>query len=76
MPLLFENLIEIRNFHGFYQFRETLSEPWQFVVTGFCFDDLHCHVMAFNRKEIKVSINDKDEILIKGRRYERNNWQH
>lgn len=76
MPILFESLIEIRNFHGFYQFRENPSEPWQFVITGFCFDDLYCHVMTFDKKEIKVPINNKDEILIKGRRYGRERWQH
>jgi len=32
--------------------------------------------MTYDRKEIIVSINDKDEILIGGRRYGRENWQH
>lgn len=65
MTLLFESLIEIRNFHGFYQFRETPSGPWQFVVNGFCFDDIHCHVMTFDRKELKDEDTDRKGGIIK-----------
>jgi len=69
-----------RDWYGFAQFRESTNEPWQFIVTGF--DDTFtgqegfCSVLLADGEKDRVPIDAQDRILIRGRRYGRDQWVH
>jgi len=69
-----------RDYCGFLQVRPTGSSKWHFVVTGFdgsCSGETgYCSVMRADESEVDVSIDTKDRILIEGKRYGPEHWNH
>lgn len=73
---------EIRNWRGWYQSREIVdgrAGAWCFQIYGFRDDD--CSVYAFDPISgdvirCDVPIDDRDRILVDGRRYGRDRWAH
>jgi len=69
-----------RDWFGYAQYRESANDPWRFVVTGF--DDTHtgqdgfCSVLLADGERNRVPIDAHDRILIRGRRYGRDQWVH
>jgi hypothetical protein len=66
-----------RDFEGYAQFRET-GGTWRFYVSGF---ETHgvkdqCSVLRSDRTYESVHIDDKNRILIKGKRYGQTKWSH
>lgn len=70
-----------RNFHGFYQYRETRRCRWRFVIEAFGCDDSTAEVLRMKPDGQSVTcstipIDAKDRLLIEGRRYGRDHWKH
>ncbi|WP_404995395.1 hypothetical protein [Cupriavidus pauculus] len=69
-----------REVAGFLQFREAEGEPWRFHVTGFdatCSGEAgQCWVLAAGGQSLPVPIDARDRLLIGGKRYGREDWDH
>jgi hypothetical protein len=72
---------ETRDFHGYRQTREvirndagTFRTKWQFYISGF--NEGTCSVLLFDGGYEVVPIDAKDRILINGKRYGREHWDH
>lgn len=69
---------ECRNFDGYFQTREAGRGAWRFVIYGFGSTEASVYkVNPFGDLIIEdVPIDPEDRILILGKRYGRNFWQH
>ncbi len=69
-----------RDWYGYRQYRDSTKDPWHFIVTGF--DDTFtgqegfCSVLLTDGERDRVPIDAQDRILIRGRRYGRDQWVH
>lgn len=72
------NNVQCRNWNDYYQVREGGSGSWQFVIYAFGDEDavVYCldHKGALTHK--RVPMDDKDRLVINGKRYGRKYWQH
>ena len=70
----------MRNFKGYFQSREGGKGPWLFDVTGFggtLPDGVGtCSVLMADGSSKRVSIDAQNRILIEGRRYGEDRWDH
>lgn len=76
-----ENPIELkRNFRGYAQYREDEFSPWQFYVCGFdstfSGENGRCSILKYDGTEEDVPIDAADRITVKGKKYDRRNWNH
>ena len=75
-------LFNIMSFYGYQQHIESHEKNgreyyrWVFNVCGFCFDDKLVHVLKSDGSEDEVPINKKGQILILGKWYGRDHWNH
>jgi len=72
-------MFESRDFQGYFQDREVVGDkvyPWRFRVTGFCFDDVSCHVLKTDGSVEQVPITEENCILICGQYYDHRYWDH
>ena len=69
-----------REVGGFLQFREGEGAPWRFHVAGFdatCSGEAgQCWVLAAGGQSLPVPIDAQDRLLIDGKRYGREAWDH
>ncbi|MDF3888858.1 hypothetical protein [Cupriavidus basilensis] len=69
-----------RELAGFLQFRESEHDPWRFYVAGFdataSGERGYCWVLTASGDTEPVPIDEQDRILIDGKRYGREAWNH
>lgn len=69
-----------REVAGFVQHRESECDPWRFYVTGFdstfSGQDGYCWVLTAGGGTERVPIDASDRLLIGGKRYGREAWDH
>lgn len=72
--------MQTREFHGFRQYRETSRCRWRFYIIGFdstpAGEHGICYVLRADDSRQAVPIDPKSRILIGGRRYGRDQWDH
>lgn len=71
--------MELRNHEGYKQMRETQGN-WRYIVAYFdstsSGQDGYCYVVTDKDTTEKVPIDSCDRILINGKRYGRDHWDH
>lgn len=69
---------QCRNFHGFLQQREDVRGPWQFVIYAFGDGDAAVYALDGRGKLVheRCEMDDKDNLVIQGKRYGRRHWCH
>jgi len=66
--------------YGFAQYRESEGDTWRFYIRGF--DSTtgghagFCTIETGDGKEETVAIDEQDRLLIVGKRYGRDHWDH
>ncbi|CTQ47677.1 hypothetical protein [Roseibium aggregatum] len=69
---------QCRNNNGFFQDREDGKGPWKFVIYGF--GETDCTVYRVSEdgqlSHCRVPIDERNRILINGRRHGPENWRH
>ncbi len=72
------NGVQQRNYHGFYQYRETNKDNWMFVI--YAFGDTDCSVYKVESEDdlclAIVPLDPNNRISICGRKYGREHWHH
>ena len=75
-----DSVARTRDVHGFKQFREDADSPWRFYVSSFDHtsegEDGYCWVLTSNNGLERVPIDARNRILIGGKRYGRDSWDH